>query len=104
MRNKVSNGCRQNDEADKHNTFLTKPGDAFTQPINISRVAETNSVADAGQCNVTSTATGATPVCNNRYSNINNPVTTSTSTHNNNKNEVHFGVIKSVLLAIYDVE
>ena len=50
-------------------TFLTNPGDDFIQPINISRAAVTNSVADAGQCRVTSTATGGISTCNEYMNN-----------------------------------
>jgi len=42
-------------------TFRTNPGDDFIQPMNISREAVINSVAEAGQCRVTSTATGGIP-------------------------------------------
>jgi len=45
-------------------TFLTNPGVGLMQPIKISRAAATDSVDDAGQCRVTSTATGGTSARN----------------------------------------
>jgi len=69
-RRNVATGSKQHDRQTtrlRRLTFLTNPGDHFTQPMNISRVAVANSVADAGLCKATRTATGGISVHNNAH-------------------------------------